>query len=177
MKILFLVLFISPFVSAQWMAGASYKIKSEVPSNGIGLNINRNLPLQGASFGVHLRFEINLFRETAAVKSSLINEQKFLSEDYNLQLIGNYYFRNFTPYFGLGGGYAELDTKNKDWQGFVFSLIAGNKFIFNKIIIPYLEVQLFKYFGEFNSNQWGRDIDDYQLRGTIGIYIPISSSN
>src|SRR5690606_35699179 len=80
MKTIILILSIALPIFPQWETGASYKIKSDIPKHGIGINISRNLPLQGATFGVHLRAEVNLFRETVSVNFTGINEEhKFLS--------------------------------------------------------------------------------------------------
>ncbi|RPI68316.1 MAG: hypothetical protein EHM47_14645 [Ignavibacteriales bacterium] len=176
MKTIILILSMAFPIFSQWETGASYKIKSETPKHGIGININRNLPFQGATFGIHLRAEVNLFRETASVNFTGINEEdKFLSEDYNLHIIGNYFFRYFTPYFGFGLGYGELSTIRQSWQGFVLSLVAGNKFNISDIVNPYLEIQLFNYFADFESRLWGKSMSTYQIRGAIGINISINT--
>jgi hypothetical protein len=175
MKTYLLFFLITPLTLAQWDIGTSYKIKSEVPKNGVGINISRNLPFQGASFGVKVRAEVNLFRETAEVSIPEINEKKFLSEDYNLNLIGEYFFKSLSPYFGFGFGYGELNSGRQNSGSFILSLIAGTKFPVSEIINPYIEIQLFSYLTDFDSHEWGRSISKYQARGAIGINFSLST--
>jgi hypothetical protein len=176
MKIYILILIITPITLAQWEAGASYKIKSEVPENGFGISISRNTPYVGATFGIKLRSEVNLFRQTAEVNFAGVSEdRKFLSEDYNLHIIGEYYLNYFLPYFGLGAGYGELNSGNEKQNGFILSLVIGNKFAFGDIINPYIEVQGFNHLGDMDLNLSGIDISSFQFRGTVGINISINT--
>jgi hypothetical protein len=151
MKILLIILLIAPLAFSQWEIGASYKIKSDIPENGFGVYFSRNLPYQGATLGIKIRAEMNLFRQT---ENLLVNnvKQNFLSEDYNLHIIANYFSRNFSPYFGFGLGYGELSVNqvNVKWQSFVLSLVAGSKFQIDNFAGPYIEFQGFNYFVDYS---------------------------
>jgi hypothetical protein len=176
MKILLIILLISPLTFSQWEIGASYKIKSDVPENGFGFYFSRNLPYQGATLGIKVRAEVNLFRQTENLSVRNV-KQNFLSEDYSLFIIANYFSENFSPYLGFGLGYGELSVNEVEvkWQGFVLSLIAGSKFLTNNFINPYIEIQLFNYIAYFNSHIWGRSIAPYQFRVVFGISFGIDT--
>jgi len=176
MKTFLIIFLITPLTLSQWETGGSYKIKSDTPANGFGISISRNLPFQGANLGIKVRAEVNLFRENAEVNFSGIKEErKFLSEDYNLHIIGEYFFTILYPYFGFGFGYGELNSGQQNWQGFVLSLLGGTKFQVNEIINPYIEIQGYHYFADFERRIWGRGMSIYQLRGAIGINISIDT--
>ncbi|HSP87596.1 MAG TPA: hypothetical protein VLN45_05650 [Ignavibacteriaceae bacterium] len=168
MKTYLLIFLIAPLTLSQWQVGASYKIKSDVPENGIGFFLSRNLPVQRADFGLKVRAEINLFRQNE-------NKINYLSEDYNLNAIGSLFFKNFTPYFGFGAGYGELNINHFNWQGFVFNLLTGINFPISDFIKPYVEIQGIKYFADFDSRLTGKNISTYQFRGVIGISISINT--
>jgi len=172
MKTYLLIFLIAPLAFSQWETGGSYKIKSDVPAFGFGFFISKKLPFQSPSIGIKVRAEVNLFRETItpAGKTS-----KFLSEDYNIHLIGEYYPRYLYPYFGLGFGYGELNAGSRNWRGFVLSLVIGSKFPVSDLINPYIEIQGYNYFADFDRRKWGRGISMYQLRGVAGITIPINT--
>src|SRR3970040_130749 len=129
MKTFLIIFLMTPLTLSQWEIGGSYKIKSDTPANGFGISISRNLPFQSPNLGIKVRAEVNLFRENAEVNFSGIKEErKFLSEDYNLHIIGEYFFTILYPYFGFGFGYGELNSGRQNWQGFVLSLLGGTKF-------------------------------------------------
>ncbi len=174
MKTYLIILLLSPLTFSQWEAGVSYKLKNEIPENGFGFSISRNLPYQAATFGIKLRAELNLFRQKIKPDNSG-TEQKFLSEDYNLNIIGEYYFKFLYPYFGIGTGYSELRSRDQNWQGVVFSLLIGSNFRFSDFIKPYIEIQGYKYFADFESLFIGKDISTYQLRLVLGVNISINT--
>jgi hypothetical protein len=176
MKILLLILLIAPLSFSQWEIGASYKIKSDIPENGFGFYFSRNLPYQGATLGIEARAEVNLFRQTENLSVNEV-KQNFLSEDYNLHVIANYFLRNFSPYFGFGLGYGELSVNQVKvkWQSFVLSLVSGCKFQVYDFINPYIEIQGFNYFANFDSRLWGRDISTFQFRGVIGVSLSFNT--
>jgi len=176
MKTFLIIFLITPITLSQWELGGSYKIKSDIPENGFGISISRNLPFQGPNLGIKVRAEVNLLRENAEVNFSGINEElKFLSEDYNLHIIGEYFFNNFYPYFGFGFGYGELNSGRQNWQGFVLSVLIGSKFPVSKLINPYIEIQGYHYIADFDRRIWGRGMSIYQLWGVVGIIIPINT--
>ena len=168
MRIFLIILLIAPLTFSQWEIGTSYKIKSDVPENGFGIYISRKLPYQGATLGINIRAEVNLFRQSENLSGT---KRNFLSEDYNLHIIANYYLNNFSPYFGFGLGYGELSVNQvrTKWQGFVLSLVAGSSFLTSSFINPYIEIQGFNYIADFNSHIWGRSIATYQFRVALGI--------
>jgi len=168
MKTFLVILLIAPLTFSQWETGASYKIKNDVPENGLGIHISRNLPVQRADFGVKVRAEVNLFRQ-------IENKINYLSEDYHLTAIGSLFFKNFSPYFGFGIGYGELNINRFNWQGFVFTLITGINFPITDFINPYIEIQGIKYFADFDSRLTGKIISTYQLRGVVGISFSINT--
>jgi len=102
---------------AQWEVGGSYSRRSELPENGFGISVSRNLPFQWATVGFKVRAGVDLFRST---EEEFINnevvEKKFLSEDYHVDLIGTFFFRNYNPYFGLstGLGHQYINQFNKN---------------------------------------------------------------
>ena len=166
MKLFLIFLLIAPFSFSQWSVGASYKINSEIPEQGFGIFVSRNLPYQGATFGIKARAEINLFAQT--------EDQKFISEDYNIHFIGEFYFRNFNPYYGLGFGYSQTGIEKLSSRSFILTLLIGAGFPVGAFR-PYIELQGINHFSEFESSLTEKNISSFQFRGVVGLSISIST--
>ncbi len=175
MKIYLIVLIIAPLTLAQWEIGTSYKIKSDIPENGMGIHISRNLPFQRAAFGIKVRVEVNLFRQIETEnKSGSSVEKNYQSEDYHLNLIGSFFFKNFSPYFGFGIGYEQIGFNQLSSRSLLLTLIAGLSFPTN-FINPYIEIQGVNYFSDFDSSLDKQDISSFQFRGVVGISFSINT--
>jgi hypothetical protein len=177
-RILFISFLIFPVIPIfpQWQIGASFNFKNEIPEKGIGVNINRNLPFQRAAFGVKLRAGIDLFRQSGTETIDGRNvERSFKSEDYHIEIIGSFFFRNFSPYFGFGFGYSRININELNEGSLLFSLLAGLSIPINNFINPYIEIQAFNYFSDFDPALSGRDISSFQLRGAAGISFSINT--
>jgi hypothetical protein len=169
MKTYFIVLLVAPLTISQWEFGASYKIKNEIPENGIGIHISRNLPFQRVAFGIKLRGEVNLFRQTDTENILGNNVDKnYLSEDYQLEAIGRFFFKNFSPYFGFGFGYGQIGINQLSSKSLLLILLAGLSFPLS-FINPFIEIQGVNYFSDFDSSLKEKDISSFQFRGVIGV--------
>jgi len=175
MKICLIVLLIAPFALSQREIGASYKIKNDVPKKGFGIHISRNLPFQSAALGIKVRAEVNLFRQTETENIMGNSIQKnYQSEDYHLNLIGSFFFKNFSPYFGFGFGYGQIGINQLSSRGLVLTLLAGLNFQL-RFINPFIEIQGVNYFSDFDSSLSARDISSFMFRGVAGISFAIST--
>lgn len=175
MKIFLIILLTASFTFSQWQAGASFKIKKDIPEKGIGVHLNRNLPFQGATFGIKVRGELNLFRQTETkITDGESFKQKSLSEDFNLNITGNYFFRNFSPYFGFGIGYEQIHINQVSSRNFLLMLMIGLSIPIN-FIHPFIEIHGVNYFSDFNSAFQGRNISSFQFRGSAGISFSINT--
>lgn len=172
MKI-YLIVIITPLTFSQWESGFSYKIKNEVPQNGIGLMVSRNLPFQRPSFGIKIRGEINLFRQTETENILGKNiDINYLSEDYHVDAVVSLFYRNFSPYFGFGFGYGQMGGNRLSGKGALLILFAGLSFPVSFINL-YIEIQGVNYF--FDSFLPRKDISSLQFRGAVGISFSITT--
>lgn len=167
-KILLMILILVEASFAQWEVGGSYSRRSEVPENGFGICVSRNLPFQWATIGFKVRAGVDLFRSTEAAK-------KFLSEDYYVDLIGTFFFRNVNPYFGLRTGLGHQHINKFDENIFFLGVIAGMKFPLTELLHPYLEITSAKYFSSFDENLIERDISSFQIKGAVGLIFKFDS--
>ena len=163
---------LSGLTSAQWNVGASYKFKSDVPDKGVGINVSRNLPVQSPDFGFKIRAEIDLFRSSEIDAQG--NKRNFLSEDYRAELITTFFFRNFYPYFGFGGGYGHININNLNKGSALFSFLAGVRLPLSIFFYPYVEIQGLNYFANLNEPA-AKNISSFQLRGTAGVMFLLNS--
>jgi hypothetical protein len=170
MKVLLIIAVWSSICFSQWEAGGSFLIKKEIPQKGFSISIGRNLPYQGATFGLKVRFDFNFFNQT---RSSITSKEKIISEEYILRVLGNYFFKNFSPYFGIGAGYSQFGVQELSDNSFLFSLLAGAGFPVG-FFVPYIELQGVNYFSEQNFSGEG-NLSSFQLRASAGICFLIST--
>jgi len=176
MKLLVIFLILSPFTFSQWGVGASYKIKNEIPENGISINISRKLPLQFATIGVKVRAEVDLFRQKETQTfNGISKERNFTSEDYHIEIIGNFFLKDFSPYIGFGIGYGKINVNQLNKGSFLFILLAGLSLPITEFINPYLEAQCFNYLSGFDPSLSGKDISSFQFRAALGIGFSINT--
>jgi len=175
MKTYLIVLLIAPLTLSQWEIGVSYKIKNDIPENGMGIHISRNIPFQRAAFGIKIRAEVNLFRqmETENVSGCSI-KKNYRSEDYHMSLIGSFYFRNFSPYLGFGIGYGQIGINQLSSESLLLNLLIGLSFPIN-FISPYIGIQGVNYFSDFDSSLAGKDISSFQFRGVLGLSFALNT--
>ncbi len=176
MKHLYLIFLFSPFTLAQWEIGVSYLIKNEIPENGIGINVSRNLPYQWPAFGIKARAGVDLFRQQEVQTfNGISKESNFTSEDFHIEIIGNFFLRNISPYFGFGSGYGNINVNQLHDGSFLINFLAGLNLSINNFIKPYLEVRGFNYFSDFDSSISGKDISSFQFRAILGISFSIDT--
>jgi hypothetical protein len=151
---------------AQWEAGASFNYKNEIPEAGFGVFVSRNLPVQFASFGIKARFggDVYFYKE---------NDKTNINTDIHADLISTFFYRYLHPYFVLriGGNHYSIN----DFKKYIFLLGSGTgiKFPVSAMVRPFIEINLIKYFTDFNENLTMRSISSLQMAGRAGIIIQI----
>lgn len=175
-----LLFMVSPQKSvAQWSIGASYEIRQEVPKNGFGARIERNifqqLPLVDLSLSAHFSY----FNDDNRVSSEGVTfSQDITSYDYGLDAIGGINLGLLTPYIGLGLGASTIDVSRDDlpsdspferdskdsainWNGLV-----GAKVKLLPAIVPFAEYRL-ENVADYKDEL--RDIEDSNGRWVFGV--------
>ncbi len=173
-KINLLIMILIAPVLAQWEVSPTINYKSEIPSKGFGIQLSRNLPVQFSDIGVKARFGIDLFRETRKEEiSGIVNERKFLSEDYQLGIIGTLFFRYISPYFGINTGLSHYSIREFDNYIFVLGVITGIKIPVTSWLHPALEISSSNYFSSFNVESTGEEISSLQFTGRVVVIIKL----
>ena len=129
--------------SAQWSFGASYEMRNEVPENGFGVRLERDLlgklPLIDLGLRAHFSF-FNEENELSKDGGSTISGD-FTYYDYGLAATGGVSLGLFKPYVGLGIGNDNVEfVGDTDDNDFDKSEIFWNTFIGAELtIIPKLK--------------------------------------
>lgn len=126
---------------AQWSIGASYEMREEVPENGFGLRIERDIlqPIPIIDIGLRAHFSFfNEENEFGTDNQSISGE--FTYYDYGLAATGGVSLGLFKPYVGLGIGNNNVDfSSDGDGNDFDDSQFFWNGFIGTELtIIPKL---------------------------------------
>lgn len=133
-KILFIVItacFIFPFAEkadAQWAIGASYEVRSEDPTNGFGLRLEREILSSVPVVEFNMRAHFSYFSETnEATTAGVSVSRDFEAYDYGLALSAGLGLAFVKPYVGLGIGSETFDFSSDNgsfnetnfyWNGF-----------------------------------------------------------
>lgn len=180
---LFLILVIcSDVVYSQWKAGASYNTKRDVPGNGFGVNIGRNMPFQWPLIGFMIRAGANLFTTNNELSDEENPPVRQLTQtNIHLNLLGTFYPRYVYPYAGIGFGFGSLsfETRDSGTDEFLYTGSTKNYFFIEgltgirlsviKNFYPFVEVRLVKYLTSFrNINS---DISSLQYGWYLGLEI------
>lgn len=141
--------------SAQWSLGASFEVRDEVPENGFGVRLERDLLQKAPLVNLGLRAHFSYFNEGNSVSGSGINySQNITNYDYGLAAVGGVSVGLISPYVGLGLGSSTLDVNRDDlpndspldeeasdsaiyWNGFV-----GAKVSIVPALKPFVEYRL-----------------------------------
>ncbi len=140
----YIALFFYSDIEAQWSAEVFYVRKNIVPSEGFGISVERNLPVQLPELGFSSKSSFTFFNE----KTSAGN--KYHSFDLNTSIAAAFYFRTVRPYLGLGLGLQNFTFKPVSGSGYesfnklFFSLISfvGIRFHFSPLIQPFGEIKI-----------------------------------
>lgn len=173
-KIVLVIVVFSSLTLAQWEVSGTFNYKNEIPKKGIGIQVSRNLPFQFASFGIKVRFGIDLFRETGVQEiNGKMRSRNFLSEDIQLDLISTLFFRHLSPYFGLRLGTGHYSVNQFNEYMFLLGVLTGVKVPITTWLHPMLEINVNNYFNSFDEKKIGRNISSVQFIGRIGVIIKL----
>ena len=127
--------------TAQWSFGASYEMRDEVPENGFGVRLERDLLGQLPLIDLGLRAHFSFFNEENDFGNGNTSiSADFTYYDYGLAASGGVSLGLFKPYVGLGIGNSSIDA-DADGEGNDFdeSEIFWNGFVGAELtIIPKL---------------------------------------
>lgn len=180
MKYIFFVTYLlSIEVYGQWEIDPFISFKNESPKTGIGIYAGRNLPFQWPLIGFKIRGGIDYFYEK-------INEnkvEKYSSLNFNISTISTFFYRTVQPYLGFGLGVERLSIffhpsaiYENQISKYIFFIsgTAGAKLPITNNIYPFVELQVLKYFYNFDNILPDGNISALQLKGVIGICIEIN---
>ncbi|MEJ2616569.1 MAG: hypothetical protein P8Z35_16555 [Ignavibacteriaceae bacterium] len=177
--IFFVAYLLSIEVYGQWEIDPLINFKNESPKTGVGIYAGRNLPFQWPLLGFKVRGGIDYFYE----KSDGNAVEKYSSIDFNISIISTFFYRTVQPYLGFGLGIERLSiyfhpsATNKNQISkyiFLFSGTAGAKLQITNNIYSFVELQVLKYFYNFNNILPDENISALQLKGVFGICIEIN---
>lgn len=163
---------------SQWEVGPLYNIKKNIPSHGFGVHFSRNLPYQFPDFGIKIKGELDIFQQ----KENSVLPKNYISSNIHFSLIGTFYTGFVQPYLGFGFGIEKFSIESNGLQQkdnitkylFLLNSVAGLKFFINSTVYPFTELQIFKYFYNFNNLNIAQNISNLQLIGTIGIIVELN---
>ena len=105
------------------------------------------------------------------ISSSNNNSKTFNYESLYVDLIATFFYRYTSPYFGLSTGIGHYSVN--DFNRFIFfiGIPAGIKFPITDLIQPFIEIDLNKYFSNFDIALTREDISSIQFSGKAGLII------
>lgn len=111
-SLIFLSLFFSSNLFAQFEIGASYELRTEEPKSGFGLRIQKSflnsVPLMNFSLRAHASY---FSEENSADQSGVNFDNDFTSYDIGIAVVGGIYLGLLEPYVGFGMGTESLEFK------------------------------------------------------------------
>jgi len=104
--LLILPLTFSESAEAQWSLGISYEVRDEEPTNGFGVQLERNILSSVPIVDLGLRTHFSYFNETNSLTTSGATiDQDFQSFDVGFAALGAVSIGLVSPYVGLGIGW------------------------------------------------------------------------
>lgn len=107
---------------AQFSIGASYEIRSEKPTNGFGIHVEKDLSLKLPLVAIGVRAQFSNFSEKNSVTGTSINnvgityDRKLNHYNLGLMALAKVKLGLLSPYVGLGIGTSHLEVKNSNLQ-------------------------------------------------------------
>jgi hypothetical protein len=167
MKILLLLIIITSTLSAQWLGGIAYQVKSSVPNNGAAFYAVKKLPYQFPDIGFNFKGKLNYFFSDQDV---FINRTQltdnFHETSVDLMLEANFFHGVIKPFTSLGAGGGCLYSDNFKKAYFSLSAQGGLKFFTR--IQPFLEIHLRHTFADYSASG-NTSIKKFQAGGAIGV--------
>lgn len=154
LKLLICIIIFSSITAAQWKIGGSWNLHSEVPTQGVGVFIEKKFPFQFPSFGVSARLGLDYHQKDKTENISI----------YFLPMVSFYITPYIYPYAGLGFGRDYYQTFGTDWNYFI-SLNAG----FESEILSFLSIFIDGSFNKFLSHFTHVSLPTNHFRGSAGI--------
>jgi hypothetical protein len=168
--LLFFTIIFLNITGAQWEVAGSFNIKSQIPRPGIGVQFGKNLPIQSPDLGFKVRLEVDFFNSTLSdFQTGKEEKLNYLNSDYQLSLIASYFSGLIQPYTGIGAGAGHFILEEFTKTFFFTSWLAGLEINLFKDIIPFAEIQIFKYYGSFPVSDFKRKINSLVYRGIFGL--------
>ncbi|MEX2640498.1 MAG: hypothetical protein WD266_07410 [Balneolales bacterium] len=155
--------------NAQWSIGATYENKGEVPTNGFGLQLERDMKLPIPLIFIRTRAHASFFNETNNITSGNIQiDQEVSSYDFGVAAIAGANIALLSPYAGLGIGLEDYSI-NSDGDSFTpienevyYQAMVGLGLNLLPLIKPFVEL---RYSGFSNTDE----ISDSQQRLMFGV--------
>jgi hypothetical protein len=167
MKITILFIIFTSTLSAQWLGGAAYQVKSSIPANGAAFYAIKKLHYQFPDIGFNFKGKLNYFFSEQDVFIDRADESRSYHEtSLDLMIEVNFFHGVIKPFtsIGAGGGYLYSDNFKKAY----FSLSAQGGLKFFTSIQPFLELHFKHTFADY-SGSGNTSIKRFQAGGALGV--------
>ena len=142
--LLFSALIIFPAAAnAQWSIGASYENRTEDPTNGFGVRVEREILDIIPIVDLGLRAHFSFFSEENTIQPANVDAD-FESYDFGLAATGGVSLGLFAPYVGLGIGSDNFQIESSqgdlvDESNFYWNAFGGAKVTLIPLLSPFIE--------------------------------------
>ncbi|MGF1668903.1 MAG: outer membrane protein [Balneolaceae bacterium] len=145
---------------AQWSVGASFETRTEDPTNGFGVRVERSILNIIPIVDIGLRAHFSFFSENSTFQNV---DTEFQSYDFGLAATGGVSLGLFTPYVGVGIGSDNFqiergDSKLVDESNFYWNAFGGAKLTIIPLLSPFVEYRWTQLSGvdEIGFDNFGR---------------------
>jgi len=156
-------LFIFPStIHAQWSVGASFESRTEDPTNGFGVRVERSILEKVPVVDLGLMAHFSFFNEDNTLQPANVDTE-FESYDFGLAATGGVSLGLLTPYVGLGIGSDNFqiesnDEKLIDESNFYWNAFGGAKLTLIPLLSPFIEYRWTRLSGtdDIEFDNYGR---------------------
>lgn len=159
--------------TAQWSIGASYEVRSEDPTNGFGLRVERGILNSVPIVDFDMRAHFSFFNETSSATTAGVTfDREIQAYDFGLALTAGVKIAMIKPYVGFGIGSETFDfdsdapsesfnESNFYWNGF-----GGAELRLLPLLNPFIEYRITRLTGtdEISFDNVGRFAVGINLR-------------
>lgn len=138
------LLFTVQQAEAQFTLGAAYEIRDEVPENGFGLRLEKEVFSKIPLIDLGIRAHFSFFNETSEITfKDITASTEVEAYDYGLALLGGVNIGIVKPYVGLGVGSERFEANslfkenNFYWNGF-----GGAEITLLPFLNPFIEYRI-----------------------------------
>jgi opacity protein-like surface antigen len=141
--ILSLLFMLPTAANAQWSIGASFETRTEDPTNGFGVRVERKILDIVPVVDLGLRAHFSFFSEDNTIQPANVDAE-FESYDFGLAATGGVSLGLFAPYVGLGVGSDNFQIESSegklvDESNFYWNAFGGAKLTLIPLLSPFIE--------------------------------------